>query len=70
MSTVITYNVKVNEVYDNCNIIFGSQLLCSKYNIYSIEKADLNFDDYFQIDPVYFNINLVLDRKVKQYFRS
>ena len=47
MTTVITYNVKINEVYDSSNIIFGSQAFSSNYNFYSIEKADLNFDDFF-----------------------
>ena len=70
MSTFVSYNVQINEVYDNSNIVFGSQAFGSKFNFYSAEKSDTVFDEFSQDDLEYININFILDRKVNQYFRS
>ena len=70
MKTFVNYNVQINEVYDNSNVIFGSQAFGSKFNFYSAEKSDTILDTFSQNDHEYININFALHRKVNQYFRS
>ena len=62
VSTTRVYNVKVNEVYDNSNIVFGSQAFSSNYNFYSVDMAYTDYDDltqsqfgYVYISFIYFN---------------
>ena len=64
------YNVKVNEVYDNSNIIFGSQTFSSNYNFYSIEKGDADFYQFSGNKNIYLYITFALDSKVNQYYRT
>ena len=63
-------NVQINEVYDNSNLIFGSQAFGSNFKFYSTEKTEIIIDEFFTNEPEYMNINFTLDRKVNQYFRS
>ena len=70
MNTFVNYNVQINEVYDNSNIVFGSQAFGSNFYFYSAEKSDIILDGFRQDYLDYININFTLDRKVNQYFRS
>ena len=66
----IAYKVKVNEVYDNSNIIFGTQAFSSNYNFYSIDKIDTNLQNFNSTKSSYAVINISLDQKINQYLRS
>ena len=66
----ITYKVKVNEVYDNSNIIFGTQAFSSNYNFYSIDKIETSLQNFSSTKNSYAVINISLDQKINQYFRS
>ena len=66
----IIYKVKVNEVYDNSNIIFGTQAFSSNYNFYSIDKIETFLQNFSSTINSYAVINISLDQKINQYFRS
>ena len=70
VSTSRAYSVKMNEVYDDSNILFGSQAFSSNYNFYSVDMAYANYDDLSQNQFGYVYISFILDQKVNQYFRS
>ena len=64
------FEVKLNEVYDDSSILFGSLGLSNNYHFYSIDRTETIYEDFNPVTKSYAGIVMTLDNQVSQYSRT
>ena len=67
---ITSYRVKVNEVFTNDNIVFGSQGFTNSYNFYTIDRVETLMANFNRQGQSYFIMYISLDQQINQYYRS